>query len=106
MYIAGHRMETMIGVLMLTGSLGYGLALCSYNKEMVFALIGETRLMPDLDNMAAAVKGSFQELLAEARKINAPPSDPVRIEPTRAKPSAAGSGETTEEKSSNERKAG
>lgn len=84
MYIAGHRMETMLGVLMLTGTLGYGLALVSYNQEMVFGMIGETRLMPDLDVMADAVEGAFQELLAEARKINAPPTDPVKVESGKA----------------------
>jgi hypothetical protein len=83
MYIAGHRMETMLGVLMLGGSLGYGVAVGSYNQEMIFAMIGETRLMPDLENMSAAVEGAFAELLAEARKINAPPAEPVQIEPIR-----------------------
>ena len=83
MYIAGHRMETMLGLLMLTGSLGYGVALVSYNQEMVFAMIGETRLMPDLEVMVEAVEDAFVELLVEARKINAPPSDPVKIEPAK-----------------------
>jgi WS/DGAT/MGAT family acyltransferase len=94
LYIAGHRMETMLGVLMLGGPLGYGVAVGSYNQEMVFAMIGETRLMPDLDNMAAAVDGAFEELLAEARKINAPPSAAVKIEPAReAKAAEAGAKE-------------
>lgn len=83
LYIAGHRMETMLGVLMLGGPLGYGVAVGSYNQEMIFAMIAETRLMPDLENMAEGVEGAFLELLAEARKINAPPSDPVKIEPKR-----------------------
>ena len=83
LYIAGHRMETMLGVLMLGGPLGYGVAIGSYNQEMIFAMIGETRLMPDLENMAAAVEGSFEELLAEARKINAPPAAAVKIESAR-----------------------
>lgn len=83
MYIAGHRMETMLGVLMLGGSLGYGVAVGSYNQEMIFAMIGETRLMPDLENMSAAVEGAFNELLTEARKINAPPAAAVNIEPVR-----------------------
>lgn len=84
LYIAGHRMETMLGVLMLTGSLGYGVAVGSYNQEMIFAMIGESRLMPDLDNMADSVESAYQELLAEARNINAPPApdlekaDPVK----------------------------
>ncbi len=81
LYIAGHRMETMLGVLMLTGPLGYGVAVGSYNQEMIFALIGETRLMPDLDTMAEAAETAFQELLAEARKVNAPPAaDPLKVE--------------------------
>ncbi|HEY5646224.1 MAG TPA: wax ester/triacylglycerol synthase family O-acyltransferase [Pseudomonadales bacterium] len=74
MYIAGHRMETMLGVLMLTGNLGYGVAVGSYNQEMIFAMIGETRLMPDLEVMAASVEAAFVELLAEARKVNGPPA--------------------------------
>lgn len=83
MYIAGHRMETMLGVLMLGGPLGYGVAVSSYNQEMVFAMIGETRLMPDLDTMADAVESAFTELLAEARKINTPPAAAVKIQPAR-----------------------
>lgn len=79
MYIAGHRMETMLGVLMLTGSLGYGVAVGSYNQEMIFALVGETRLMPDLGVMADAVEGAFVELLAEARKISGLPVDPKKV---------------------------
>ena len=31
-------------------------------------MIGETRLMPDLENMAAAVEDAFTELLTEARR--------------------------------------
>jgi len=90
MYIAGHRMETMLGVLMLTGSLGYGVAVGSYNQEMVFAMIGETRLMPDLDAMAAAVAEAYADLLAEARKVNGPSDvEPVKIEPVRGRQHAA-----------------
>lgn len=80
LYIAGHRMETMLGILMLTGPLGYGVAVGSYNQEMIFAFIGESRLMPDLDDMSEAVQAAYRELLSEARAVNGPPSEPLRIE--------------------------
>ena len=109
LYIAGHKMETMLGVLMLGGPLGYGVAVGSYNQEMIFAMIGETRLMPDLENMVAAVEGAFAELLAEARKINAPPAAAVKIEPVReAKQASAKKKATkkTKKAEKEERKAG
>ncbi len=104
LYIAGHRMETMLGVLMLGGQLGYGVAVGSYNQEMIFAMIGETRLMPDLENMTAAVETAFAELLAEARKINAPPATAVEIEPVREAKARQESREKTPEKKSGKAK--
>ncbi|MGE0625567.1 MAG: wax ester/triacylglycerol synthase family O-acyltransferase [Pseudomonadales bacterium] len=96
MYIAGHRMETMLGVLMLTGSLGYGIAVGSYNQEMVFAMIGETRLLPDLDTMAEAVASAYADLLAAARTVNGPPeAEPVKIEPARGRQHGTGTEDPT-----------
>ncbi len=106
MYIAGHRMETMLGVLMLGGQLGYGVAVGSYNQEMIFAMIGETRLMPDLEDMVEAVEEAFAELLAEARKINAPPAAAVNIEPVRKAKAQAGKKAKKAEKEEKEEKEG
>jgi diacylglycerol O-acyltransferase len=83
LYLAGHQLESMIGILMLTGSLGYGVAVGSYNQEMVFSFIGESRLMPDLEAMTEAVDGAFAELLELARKVNVPP-EPVKLETPKA----------------------
>lgn len=74
LYIAGHRLETMLAILMLTGPLGYGVAILSYNQEMILAFIGETRLMPDIEVMSIAVEGAFNELLALARAANVVPA--------------------------------
>jgi len=74
-YLVGHSVEYMLGILMLSGSLGYGVAVGSYNQQMLFGYICESRLMPDIEIMSDAVEGAFEELLAEAREVNAPPAD-------------------------------
>lgn len=66
-YIAGHRIAYHLGVLMLGGNLGFGVGIGSYNQELVFNLICEPRLLPDLDLMRAGVVDAFAELLKEAR---------------------------------------
>ena len=43
-------------------------------------MIGETRLMPDLDGMAAAVSEAYGELLEEARRAIGPSSESPKIE--------------------------
>ncbi len=80
-YLAGCRLEALLGLLMLTGNLGYGVAVVSYNKTMLFALIGETRLMPDIESMSALFEEAFGELLTEARNVNPPP---VQLDSTAA----------------------
>ena len=81
LYLAGKRLEYMLGILMLGGTLGYGVAVTSYDQQMIFTYISETRLMPDLDTMSDAIDQVFDELLTEARRVNAPPStEPIRVE--------------------------
>jgi hypothetical protein len=85
-YLAGHQVEFMLGLLMLSGTLGYGVAVGSYNQQMLFNYIAEDRLMPDLETMSDAVGAAFAELLAEARKVNAPPvTEPLKLEPKGSK---------------------
>ncbi|MDH3644478.1 MAG: WS/DGAT domain-containing protein, partial [Gammaproteobacteria bacterium] len=65
--------SSMVAFLMLSGTLGYGVAVTSYNQQMIFNYISESRLLPDIEVMSEAVEEAFEELLAEARKINPPP---------------------------------
>ena len=56
---------------MLGGTLGYGVAIGSYNQKMYFNFVCDPRLMPDLEVMAQGVDDAFNELLAAARDANA-----------------------------------
>jgi len=83
-YLAGHEITSLVAFLMLGGTLGYGVAVTSYNQRMLFNYIGESRLMPDLDIMSESVEGAFTELLDEAHKINEP-AQAVAVVSTRAR---------------------
>jgi hypothetical protein len=99
-YLAGHQVEFMLGLLMLSGTLGYGVAVGSYNQQMLFNYIAEDRLMPDLETMSDAVGAAFAELLAEARKVNAPPvTEPLKVESKGSK-GAKGSSKSSKKKKS------
>ena len=71
-YIAGHQVLDLLAMLMLSGVLGYGLAVSSYNRRLYFTLACDPRLMPDIERMADGVDGAFKELLAAARNVDAP----------------------------------
>ena len=66
-YMAGHRVLDTLGLLMLGGTLGYGVVVGSYNKNLYFNFVCDPRLMPDLEDMACEVDAVFKELLAAAR---------------------------------------
>ncbi len=70
-YLAGHRILDVIGFLMLTGNLGYGIVICSYNQNLYFNFTCDSRLMSDLDVMVGYVDEAFKELLAAAERANA-----------------------------------
>jgi diacylglycerol O-acyltransferase len=46
---------------------GVGIALFSYSGSVDWGLLGDARLMPDLDEFAADLDEAFYELLAAAR---------------------------------------
>jgi diacylglycerol O-acyltransferase / wax synthase len=48
MYLAGHRLLDFVGLVPLAGTLGYGVAILSYNQSLYFGLMVEPRLMPDV----------------------------------------------------------
>lgn len=66
-YFQGHKVTDTIGVLVLSGNVGFSVTIMSYNKELFFCLICEPRLLPDLEVMLSATDSAFDELLAVAR---------------------------------------
>ena len=66
-YLAGHEVLDVLGMMMLTGNLGYGVAIYSYNQRVYFNLTGETRLMPDVERMRDLVVATYDELLGLAQ---------------------------------------
>ena len=65
-YLAGYPILDNLGMLMLTGNLGYSVVISSYNRNIYFNFICDRRLMPDLDRMADGVNDAFNELLSAA----------------------------------------
>ena len=66
-YICGVAVKDMLTMLMLGGTLGYGVAVVSYNQNLYFNFVCDPHLMPDLDMMAQGVDDAIDELLSEAR---------------------------------------
>ncbi|MEO6397374.1 MAG: wax ester/triacylglycerol synthase family O-acyltransferase [Tepidiformaceae bacterium] len=61
-YLAGHQMLDMVGLMPLGGTLGYGVAIGSYNQSLYIAMMAEPRLMPDVDHMRDLAEEVFGEL--------------------------------------------
>lgn len=89
-YLAGRRILDNLGVLMLSGTLGYGIVITSYNQNIYFNFICDPRLMPDLELMATGVDDTFGELLAATQpKSGRATSSPKTARTTKAKGQAA-----------------
>ena len=69
-YIAGKEIIATLGLMMLTGTMGLGVAVASYNQKMFFGLTADPRLLPDLEMFTDEVTDAFDELLASARQHN------------------------------------
>ena len=67
-YICGHQVLDQIGVLVLTGNLGLGVTILSYNKTLYISFISEPRLLPDVEVMVDHCRNSFDDLLGAARE--------------------------------------
>ena len=65
-YLCGHRVLDTVGVLVLSGNIGLGVTLLSYNGALHFSYICEPRLLPDLETLANAVDAAYGELLSAA----------------------------------------
>lgn len=69
-YLAGHKMLAMYSIMMMSGNLGLGIAIVSYNQKMIFNFTSDPRLMADVDLFRDHVNEGFNELLNLARKQN------------------------------------
>jgi len=65
-YMCGHEVTDTIGLLVLTGNVGFSITILSYNKQLFFSFICEPRLLPDLEIIADQADAAFGELLAAA----------------------------------------
>ena len=66
-YMAGHQVLDTIGLLILSGNIGFSLTILSYNKQLFFNFICEPRLLPDLELLVGNADDAFEELLGAAR---------------------------------------
>ena len=59
-------MTDTIGLMLLGGTLGYGVAIGSYNQGLYIGLMAEPRVLPDVDRMKTHVDAAYEELRAAA----------------------------------------
>ena len=70
-YLCGHLVTDQIGLLILTGNVGFSVTILSYNKTLYFGFISEPRLLPDVERIAASAEETFNVLLEKARERTA-----------------------------------
>ena len=68
LFLGKHRMIDYVGLVPLGATLGYGVAILSYNQNLYFGLMAEPRLMPDVEQMKHFVSEVFEELKAAAQE--------------------------------------
>ncbi len=67
-YMCGLEVTDTVGLLVLTGNIGFSVTILSYNRQLFFSFISEKRLLPDLELVAEAADDVFNELLEAAGK--------------------------------------
>jgi WS/DGAT/MGAT family acyltransferase len=60
-YFCGRKLEEMLAVFPLSGNIGYGVGITSYNQEMFLNLTSDPTLLPDLDRMKLFCDEVFEE---------------------------------------------
>jgi hypothetical protein len=68
LFLARRKMIEMVGLMPLGANLGYNVAIVSYNQTLVFGMMAEPHLMPDVDLMRAFAAEVFIELMAAAKR--------------------------------------
>ncbi len=69
-YMCGHEVTDTVGLLVLSGNVGFSVTILSYNKQLFFNFICEPRLLPDLELIVSGAEDVFQELLNTAAVKN------------------------------------
>lgn len=67
-YMCGLEVTDTVGLLVLTGNVGFSVTILSYNRQLFFSFICESRLLPDLEVIVGAADVVFDELLEAARQ--------------------------------------
>ncbi len=86
-YLAGHQMDETVGLIPLSATLGYGVAILSYSGNLYMGLIAEPNLMSDVDFMKSQVKETLRELVAAVPEAIVPAA-PAPAAPTAPAPAA------------------
>lgn len=65
-YVAGYRIVNVVGTLMLSGNLGLGVTMGSFDGNIVFNFTCDPRLVPEVSMLKALAAEVFDELSAHA----------------------------------------
>jgi diacylglycerol O-acyltransferase / wax synthase len=68
LYLEGRKMTEMVPLVPLSANLGYNVAIVSYNQMLIFGMMAEPRLMPDVELMQAFAAEVFIELMGAAKQ--------------------------------------
>ena len=82
LYLLGHQCLDMIPLVPLAATMGFSVAMLSYNQNLYFGFSAEPRVMPDVELMRSYVDDAFAELrrrCEERRGEAAAATPPVSI---------------------------
>jgi WS/DGAT/MGAT family acyltransferase len=65
-YFCGRKLIEMLAVFPLSGNIGYGVGITSYNQQMFLNLTSDPTLLPDLDRMKLHCDEVFEEFRGRA----------------------------------------
>ena len=64
----GHRISGQTTVMMMSGNLGLGVAVISFNQKLIINLTSDPRLLPDLELLDQHINDVVAELLTMVRE--------------------------------------
>jgi diacylglycerol O-acyltransferase / wax synthase len=68
-YMAGHEITEWVCAIPLTGNLGLGVVVTSYNQQLFISLTAEPRLLPDVERLKDLIVETFEEMRKRLPKI-------------------------------------